>query len=390
MAPTGLLSPVSSKEFIPSLSPRQMQPHDDFTVCQSGDTIIDTDLKIPHKQWRLQSAVLARHSSWFRQSIQEQQAASDRWKDKLTYLVTEIEAQVRLIPQGPTLDVPTTFRASEGEQPGTLGIKVEDGVEGAAHEAIVNIYDQISKAFDGFPPHVSNTDIMTATAEAKQLSKVAQGLGCVHLTSSHIGNALLQHRQSLYKAILADPPQYLLLAITLENDSIYTESLIHVIGLITRKSAELDKEVLEVERKLLLLTILTTRGVPFSSEIPSQFDTWFVIQLFRDTIASVLREHDKFKPSLRRGYLFRKIKQEGSAYMVYEDVRRMLRSVMPSAVEELDENLNILKTHASEIVEDLARNELSLDVEENKVGWLTCVKIGQKDIPWRKSGEGGV
>jgi hypothetical protein len=410
ITPAGLPSPVSSEGLTPSLSPRQVQPQDDLTVCQSGDTIIDTDLKIPHKQWRLQSAVLARHSSWFRQSIQEQQAASNTSKDKLTYLITAIEGQVRLIPQGPTLDVPSTLRAAEDEQPGTLGIKVEDGVESAAHEAIVNIYDQIFKAFDGFPPHISDTDIETATAEAKQLSKVAQDLGCVHLTSSHIGNALLQHRQSLYKAILADPPKYLLLAIALENDFIYVESLIHVIGanpcwpwptkraslpdliiqLITRKSAELDKEVAEVERELLLLTILTTRGVPFSSEISSQFDTWFVIQLFRDTIASVLREHDKSKPSLRRGSLFRKIKQGGSAYMAYEDVRRMLRSVMPSAVEELDENLNILKTHASEIVEDLARNELSLDVEENKVGWLTCVKIGQGDIPWKKSGEGGV
>lgn len=42
--------------------------------------------------------------------------------------------------------------------------------------------------------------------------------------------------------------------------------------------------------------------------------------------------------------------------------------LMQSAVEELDENLEILKGNASEIVEDLMRDERILGVEENKVG----------------------
>lgn len=233
---------------------------------------------------------------------------------------------------------------------------------------------------------------------------MAQDLDCTYLISSHVGNALLQYRQTLYKAILTYPPRYLLLSLALKNDSIYTESLIHLIGaypcwpwptprssfppsaitLIIKKSQDLDKEVLEVERELLLvLTILTSRGVPFSSTIPSQFDTSFTIQLFRDTLASALRSHDSHNPSLRRGALFRKLKRGGSAYMAFEDVRKMVSRVMPSAVEELDENLGILKGKASEIVSDLARNETSLDLEENKVGWLTFVRIGRENIPWR-------
>jgi hypothetical protein len=72
--------------------------------------------------------------------------------------------------------------------------------------------------------------------------------------------------------------------------------------------------------------------------------------------------------------------------MAFEDVWKMVRRVMPSAVEELDENLGILKDKASEVVEALARNELSLDVEENKVGWLTCAEIRRDDILWRADG----
>ena len=38
-------------------------------------------------------------------------------------------------------------------------------------------------------------------------------------------------------------------------------------------------------------------------------------------------------------------------------------------------------------MEDLAKNESLLDVDGQKVGWLTCVKVGKEDIPWR-AGEG--
>ena len=69
--------------------------------------------------------------------------------------------------------------------------------------------------------------------------------------------------------------------------------------------------------------------------------------------------------------------------MEYEQVRQQVQKIMPSAVNTLGEDLRILKECASEIVEKMARNEASLDVEESKVGWLTCVKVEGKDIPWR-------
>lgn len=39
-------------------------------------------------------------------------------------------------------------------------------------------------------------------------------------------------------------------------------------------------------------------------------------------------------------------------------------------------------------MQDLARNECILDVEGSKVGWLTCVRIGREDVPWRAEGVG--
>lgn len=75
--------------------------------------------------------------------------------------------------------------------------------------------------------------------------------------------------------------------------------------------------------------------------------------------------------------------------MEYEEMRRLMERVMPGAIESLSEDLALLKRSASEIVEDLAVNELMLDVEaktSSKVGYLTCTKVDVEDIPWRAGG----
>ncbi|KZM19510.1 hypothetical protein ST47_g9423 [Ascochyta rabiei] len=367
-----------------------------------GDGTCDTVR--PPRQWQLHSAVLTRNSPWFARSIREQQAAS-KTADWLLFALEKINDRFVLVAQNPEGDRPISRKPDSDE---TLLKECQSKcISQRAKTKIIQddivVYEQVFGSFYNIAPRIEATNVKTATSQAKALVKIAQDLGCIHLISSHVGNALLQHRQSLYKAILDDPPRYLLLASALENEFIYAESLIHLIGahpcwpwptkqsalpdtirqLIVKKSRELDMQVLETERELLLLTITTKRGIPYSAESHSQFDTWFVVQMFRDTLTNVFRQHDASKPSLKRGNLFRKIRADGSTYMAYEDVRRMVQAVMPSAVETLGEDLRILKEFASEIVENLARNELSLDVEENKVGWLTCAKVEKEYIPWR-------
>ena len=108
--------------------------------------------------------------------------------------------------------------------------------------------------------------------------------------------------------------------------------------------------------------------------------------MFRSVLGQELTSLDNNrKKPLLRGNMFRNIKR-GEGYMPYEDMRRMMEQVMPSAVQNLSEDLAILKIEASIYVEDLARNECLLDVEAQKVGWLTCVKIEKEDIPWGTGG----
>ncbi|KAF9695045.1 hypothetical protein EKO04_007028 [Ascochyta lentis] len=431
----GLASPQSLRdhsldvELPASSSSFQTRLPDTFPEFLTGDVYIRCTIVRPHKQWRLHSAVLARHSSWFARFIRERQAISET-EDWFSFTLEKVVDRIVLVSHTYVSegDQPISRALQSTDLPGDFEVKNEVGKIGNPEKtllenfstniespefttkveqddvaAIVVVYNQILGAFYNIAPRIIATDIKTATSQAEELIKVAQYLGCAHLVSSHIGNALLQYRQSLYEAILDDPARYLLVALSLENEFIYTESLIHLIGahpcwpwptkrsaladkmhqLIAKRSRELDLQVLEAERELLLLTITTMRGVPYSAESYSQFDTWFVVQLFRDTLTNAFRQHDASSPSLKRGSLFRKIRVGGSTYMAYEDVRRMVQAVMPSAVETLGEDLRILKEFASGIVEHLARNQLSLDVEEHKVGWLTCVKVEKEDVPWR-------
>ncbi|KAG9200214.1 hypothetical protein G6514_007426 [Epicoccum nigrum] len=334
-----------------------------------------------------------------------------------TYIIVEEDDRISLTRQ---IDEVDRLAKPLHEERDSLKINFKNPGE---KDSILRAYTQIFAAFYNINPQLSSTDIRAATSQAEQTASIAQKLGCINLISPHLSNALLQHRQALYKAILLDAPRYLLISLSLEDAFIYTEALIHLIGahpcspwptpfatlpfitraLIARKAEQLNKEVLEVERELLLLTIVHVNGTrkqPYRYDVSSEFDTWFVVQLFRDTLTSVLRSNDEsIAPPLKRGEFFRKVSRGGSAYMVFEDVRAVLLRVMPSAVETLREDLNDLKASASELVGELARNELSLDGDEVartevvkdgkriKAGWLTCAKVEDREILWRAGGE---
>lgn len=140
---------------------------------------------------------------------------------------------------------------------------------------------------------------------------------------------------------------------------------------------------LQVERDLLLLTI-EIGDKPAQPEDHSHFDSWFIVAHFRHILAHEFSSMDNNKRGpMKRGAFFRKIRQGGSAYMEYAEMRRAMERIMPSAVENLDEDLALLKEHASASVEELARNELMLDVEACGLGYLTCTKVTMEDMPWR-------
>ncbi|KAI8940800.1 hypothetical protein NX059_002063 [Plenodomus lindquistii] len=396
-----------------------------FPNFTNGNVLIATKLASPAREWRLQAEVLVRHSSWFARSMQE--ACSGQSQDHpswFSYTLEEVDGVVGLVRQPATGELPPpqlpydniassiTIKAEDTDsQPMVLKRPIRPICSYTSHAVNVEIYNQIFGAFYSIPPLFPSSKVEEALIQAEQIARYATKLDCLHLIQSHVGNTLLQYRQALFIAIKSDPARWLVLAQALQNDSIYTESLIHLIGahpswpwpteqstlpepirhLITQKSAALNTLCQEAERSLLLLTIEDPISGPVVPEKDSQFDTWFVVATFRDILARQFKKlQDSSSASLKRGKVFRQIYKGGSAYMVYEEMERMMKRIMPSAVGNLSEDLALLKVYASEFVKELARNELMLDVEASGVGWLTCVRIEREDIPWRVGGEGQV
>jgi hypothetical protein len=265
------------------------------------------------------------------------------------------------------------------------------------HTTIVELYEQVFSAFYNNPLCIPTDTVKATLIFCESITKIALSLDCAHLITAQLSTALQSHRQSLFHAIRIDPARWLTLSISLANESVYVEALIHIIGaypcwpwptkrqtlpssilaLVARKAEALDQLCTELERELLLLTIQVRSG-PVQPQEHSQFDTWFIVQIFRDELAREFHGLEMSKArSLKRGQVFRKIRAGGSAYMPYEEMRRLMQRIMPSAVENLEEDLGMLKEYASEIVEEVARNECMLDVN-----------AGKKDMPWIVSREG--
>ncbi|KAF2474117.1 uncharacterized protein BDR25DRAFT_385577, partial [Lindgomyces ingoldianus] len=294
-------------------------------------------------------------------------------------------------------------------------IKTEDaGNEGGASRVVLvkprsnpsctldtTPYTQIFGTFYNIPPSVSTTDIGAALMQSEELVKVAMDLGCLHLIQPYLGNVFGQFRQKLFVAIKSDPARWIQLAMALENTSIYTECLIHLVGahpgwtsptskktlptelqqLIARKSEELDSKCTELERELLLVTIKVRRG-PVTPQ-DGHVETWMLVQMFRDALATqLLSMRTPKQMTLRRGVVYRKLRKGGSEYMEIDEVRGVCRGIMQSDWKDLAEDLKILKEYAAAMVEDMAANELMIDPDAHGIGYLTCTKVKADDMPW--------
>jgi hypothetical protein len=388
---------------------------------------IQCNLVTPPKKWLLHGAILERHSSWFRQTIRITGHDQEHFHPWTFFLLEKHEGEVRLVlqkikskssdtdidntgliirietfesSQSAAILTPPAYANSSASEAGS-----DETTAAEPHAAIVDIYDQILGSFYSPQLRIPSDTINDTLDYCESLVKISDGLKCTQLISTNISTALHQHRRFLYTAISFDPARWLLLSRMLENDAIYTEALIHIIGahpcwpwptkrtnlpheymkLVIRKSAELDTMCIEAERELLLLTIHIHKFGPVEPQDHSTFSTWFIVQTFRDQFARTFHalEMDR-QASLKRGALFRKITKGKDEYMQLGEMRRLMSRIMPSAVGSLEEDLRMLKECASRVVEDVSRNELCLDVEgREKVGYLTCVKIRNEDIPWR-------
>jgi hypothetical protein len=418
----------NAASLLPSLTFTPYNAPEVFPVFHTGNVVIECNLVTPPMRWQLHGTVLARHSSWFRNAMQPGSRRSGRSHDWAFFLLEEHNGQLQLVLQEA---VPKGQSLGSGSQ--ILAIKLEGDVETTQsvtiptppycettcasttpytltthqpHAAIVDMYNQVLGSLYSIPVTIPTTTICETLNKVESLVTIAAGLQCIPLIAPSCTSALLSHHRELYTSIARDPARYLQLSLLLKSSCLYKDSLTHIIGchptwpwptprsvlpphiidLVVRKSEELERICVETERELLLLTIEIHRNGPVEPENHGQFDTWFVVQLFRDTLARRFHALEMSKErTLLRGEVIRQIAKGGDAYMPLEVMRGLVARVMPSALQGLEEDLGLLKACAKGIVADMVRNETGVGGEE--VGWLTCVKIDSADVPWDKKSE---
>ena len=382
--------------------------------------MIKTELGPTPKSFQLHSTLLSRHSPWFANDFQASTSGSSpTW---YSYTIEQVDSKVGLLRHHTSGERPNV---SYG-QPQTIDdivIKVEDTSEevcaastkstaltlprktSPSASAALKCYTQIFGTFYSIPPHISTNSIIAALVQTESLANTATELGCLHLLRPYTGNVFSQYRQALFLAIKADPARWIQLAISFENQSIYTECLVHLIGaypgwspawptkrtvlpeylrnLIKRKSHEIDLERTEIERNILLTSIPYGRkGLPLDPTDRRQTETWLTVQAFRDQLAQRIDKLDRTRDALSRGTLFRGLFKGTLPCLQTEHVRKICKGIMHCDWQEIDDDLKSLRDHTGKLVADLAANELMIDPDANGVGYLTCAKIKNEDVPW--------
>lgn len=398
---------------------------DAFPVFASGDVIITIELGPSAKTFQLHSFILARHSPFFSRSLQKAslEHPGSTWHN---FTVQEVDGSIKLIYQYAEGERPDVTHSDSIGVPGVY-IKTEDdnmaattpggdtpdpqkgptrSMKPSSNFDMMGFYALIFGAFYNISPKISSTDIANALVQAEELVKIANELSCLHLLRPYLENTFGQYRQKLYIAIKSDPARWLLLSMSLESTPMYTECLIHLIGVhpawpwptkrsvlpqevrdfIIKKSKELDELCVEVDRELLKLTVEVKVGSdhkPVSFYDASQHEIWMVVAIFRDGVAARLHAIEKTRrEAVQRGTLYRCILRGGDAYMEYEAVKDQCTEYVNSGWKDLGEDLKLVKRYAADIVEELGVNELMIDPDAHGIGYLTCAKVEPKDIPW--------
>ncbi|ORY16167.1 hypothetical protein BCR34DRAFT_597961 [Clohesyomyces aquaticus] len=389
---------------------------DKFPTFQTGNVAISLEAGTYSKTLQLHSAVLARHSAWFASSLGETYAEKEIpvWHSYVLKLAED--HSLRLVRQstvnGATPQLIKTEElegASRSTTSSTQSSEIAPGTPIAVRRTptrmTVDAYVQLFGTFYSIAPSVSTSDVGTALVQSEELIRIAGELVCLPLLRPYLGNGFGEFRQKLYVHIKNDPARWIQLATALENQSIYTECLIHLIGahpswpwptprktlapdlrsLIARKSEELNRKGNKLERELLLNTIQVRRG-PVTPQ-DGHTETWILVQIFRDALATQLHSMQTPKQTAtNRGTMYRKIYKGGSEYMEVDEVRSACRNIIQGRWEGLAEDLNGLKEYAKAMVADMAANELMIDPDTHGIGYLTCAKVDSSDVPWKSTG----
>ncbi|PVH87013.1 hypothetical protein DL98DRAFT_406463 [Cadophora sp. DSE1049] len=280
--------------------------------------------------------------------------------------------------------------------------------------AVFRAYYNLFLTYYSRPPLLHTQDIGAALRQSELLIDVARMYGSIPIVRPYINSALMNFGRGLYMAIMTDPPRWIHLAFYLESTPIFKEGVIHIVGSHpywpwpTLEADELLSPVAELLDKKLDIFIALKESVNkalFSNEVrdvevfsralnKDDFDTWFVVQYWRDWFAQSLAKANKASDvgqKCVRSKVYRDLGRSGDAYLptiLVLDAVEACRSKdlhAKSKRQGVEQDLKTLKDFARKAVEPLCANYSMLSVEDAGIEHLTCINVEDNELPWLKS-----
>ncbi|KAL2074605.1 hypothetical protein VTL71DRAFT_8383 [Oculimacula yallundae] len=272
-------------------------------------------------------------------------------------------------------------------------------------------YNNLFRIYYSLPPIIDTENVEMAYEQSHLLIKVASLYGSIPMVRPYISSALMHFGQELYMAIMADPPRWIQLSFYLESAPIFRESMIHIVAnlpnwpwaslpfddlfspvkeLIREKMTALECSKDRVIKSLYSNKVLDVEV--FSRPlVKDSFDTWFVVQYWRDWFARSLAQANKASEDgdkCTRGKVYRDLHRSGEAYLptilVLDAVEACRAKDLSSKSKRqgIEQDLKTLKDFAQKEVQELCANYSMLSVEDAGISYLTCIKVENHEFPW--------
>ncbi|KAI3529177.1 hypothetical protein CABS01_16251 [Colletotrichum abscissum] len=299
-----------------------------------------------------------------------------------------------------------------------------------ADQDLLRDYDNLFRIFYNHSPILDGVNIADAYVQCKSLITLADLYDALAVVGPRVDHHLLQFQSRLWKQIAKYPISYLRLGYLARSRVIFQEALIHVVGqwpagerslraalpdivldIIEDKVDELEEVVSRVEGRLFRLSLMTARGERVTPQ--NNYLDWLAVSLFRQWLADntsppppdrrlqssrdgrngnnqQLALPAAVPPLATVGRTYRTLGASSAAYLGHDECKRFLK-LTPELysrdnLRRFEKRIDELKLMARDIVRPLMGSGLELDINSGRaadgIGYLTCITVGDRDLPW--------